>query len=164
MHIWAVWSGLHCVKMVSHWFLKQQNPQNQQTIRKHSFSRIQLPICHACLPREPVLAVPQSSKCNPDWRSAGQLCQLWYAQRRPREDTVTVSYGIPDVGLETCNIWRWPQRNTNDWRSYSMDEQSFTVPARLIQSVNPTISKTHVWIPFYLLQSSVLVALTASLF
>jgi len=47
---------------------------------------------------------------------------------------------------------------------YTMGEQSFTVPGRLIQSVNPTTSKTHLSIPFYLLQSTVLVALTASLF
>ena len=38
------------------------------------------------------------------------------------------------------------------------------VPGQLIQSINPTTSKTHAHIPFYLLQSSVLVALTASLF
>lgn len=38
------------------------------------------------------------------------------------------------------------------------------VHGQLIQSINPTTSKTHVHIPFYLLQSSVLVTLTASLF
>jgi hypothetical protein len=45
-----------------------------------------------------------------------------------------------------------------------MSEQSFVVPGRLIQSVNPTTSKSHLSIPFYLLESTVLVALTASLF
>ena len=45
-----------------------------------------------------------------------------------------------------------------------MGEQSFTLPGWLIQSVNPTISKTHRSIPFYLLESTVLVALTASIF
>ena len=45
-----------------------------------------------------------------------------------------------------------------------MAEWSFTVPGHLIQSINPTTSKTHLSIPFYLLQSTVLVALTASLF
>ena len=45
-----------------------------------------------------------------------------------------------------------------------MAELSFTAPGRLIQSVNPTTSKTHLSIPFYLLQSTVLVALMASLF
>src|SRR5277367_3479207 len=52
----------------------------------------------------------------------------------------------------------------HDWRTYMMTEQLFTVPGRLIQSINPTTSKTHLSIPFYLLQSTVLVALTASLF
>lgn len=46
----------------------------------------------------------------------------------------------------------------------TIDEQSFTVPGCLIQSVNPTTSKTYLSIPFYLLQSTVLVALMASLF
>ena len=45
-----------------------------------------------------------------------------------------------------------------------MPGRSFTVPRRLIQSVNPTTSKTHLSIPFYLLQSTILVALTTSLF
>ena len=45
-----------------------------------------------------------------------------------------------------------------------MGEQSFAVPGHLIQSVNPTTLKTHLNIPFYLLQSTVLVALMASLF
>jgi hypothetical protein len=45
-----------------------------------------------------------------------------------------------------------------------MSEHSFTVPGSLIQSINPTTSKTHLSISFYLLQSTVLVALTASLF
>src|SRR5260221_6788918 len=44
-----------------------------------------------------------------------------------------------------------------------MDEQSFTVPGCLIQSVNPTTLKTHLSVPFYLLQSMDLVTLTASL-
>ena len=44
-----------------------------------------------------------------------------------------------------------------------MGEESPTVLGRLIQSVNPT-AKTHLTIPFYLLQSTLLVALTANLF
>ena len=45
-----------------------------------------------------------------------------------------------------------------------MGKQSFTVPGHLIQSINPMTSITHLRIPFYLLQSTVLVALMASLF
>ena len=52
----------------------------------------------------------------------------------------------------------------HDWRTYTVKEHSFTVPGYLIQVVNPTISTTHTKFPFYLLQSSVLVALTASIF
>ncbi|KAF8810813.1 hypothetical protein BYT27DRAFT_7221830 [Phlegmacium glaucopus] len=52
----------------------------------------------------------------------------------------------------------------NNWRTYMMDKHSFTVPGRLVHSIDPTTSKTHLSMPFYLLQSTVLVALTASLF
>ena len=45
-----------------------------------------------------------------------------------------------------------------------MAERSFTVPGHLIQSINPMTSKTHLSILFYLLQSTILVALMASLF
>lgn len=62
------------------------------------------------------------------------------------EDTVTVSYQM--LGLRPATFDD-DSEGIHDWRSYSMDEQSFTVPAWLIQSINPTISKTHVRIPFY---------------
>ena len=56
----------------------------------------------------------------------------------------------------------------HDWRAYTIKEHSSTVPGRLIQSVNPTLSETHTdtasGLPFYLFQSTFLVALTASLF
>jgi hypothetical protein len=77
------------------------------------------------------------------------------------EETVTVSYQV--LGLRPTTLADDPD-GRHDWRTYTMSEQSFTVPGRLIQSVNPTTSKTHLSIPFYLLQSTVLVALTASLF
>ena len=77
------------------------------------------------------------------------------------EETVTVSYQM--LGLRPATIADDPD-GRHDWRTYTVGEQSFTVPGRLIQSVNPATSKTHLSIPFYLLQSTVLVALTASLF
>ena len=77
------------------------------------------------------------------------------------EETVTVSYQM--LGLRPATLADDPN-GQHDWRTYMMAERSFTVPGRLIQSVNPTTSKTHLSIPFYLLQSTVLVALTASLF
>ena len=77
------------------------------------------------------------------------------------EETVTVSYQM--LGLRPATLADDPDGH-HDWRTYTTDERSFTVPGRLIQSINPTISKTHLSIPFYPLQSTVLVALTASLF
>jgi hypothetical protein len=52
----------------------------------------------------------------------------------------------------------------HDWRTYTIKEHSFTVPGCLIQVINPTVLTTHMQFPFYLLQSSVLVALTVSIF
>ncbi|KAF8155871.1 hypothetical protein B0H34DRAFT_798966 [Crassisporium funariophilum] len=77
------------------------------------------------------------------------------------ENTVTVSYQM--LGLRPANIDDNPEAK-HDWRTYRMDKQLFTVPGRLIQPINPALSKTHIHIPFYLFQSTVLVALTASLF
>jgi hypothetical protein len=77
------------------------------------------------------------------------------------EETVTVSYQM--LGLRPATLADDPD-GQHDWRTYMIAERSFTVPGRLIQSVNPTTSKSHLSIPFYLLQSTVLVALTASLF
>ena len=77
------------------------------------------------------------------------------------EETVKVSYQM--LGLRPATLADDPD-GQHDWRTYMMAERSFTVPGRLIQSVNPTISKSHLSTPFYLLQSTVLVALTASLF
>jgi hypothetical protein len=77
------------------------------------------------------------------------------------EETVTVSYQM--LGLRPATLADDPD-GKHDWRTYMMAERSFTVPGHLIQSVNPTTSKTHLSIPFYLLQSTVLVVLTASLF
>ena len=73
------------------------------------------------------------------------------------EDTATVSYQM--LGLRPATLVDDPD-GRHDWRTYMTAEQSFSVPGRLIQSVNPTTSKTHLSIPFYLLQSTVLVALT----
>jgi len=77
------------------------------------------------------------------------------------EDTVTVSYQM--LGLRPATSEDDPDQK-HDWRTYTIEERSFTVPGHLIQVVNPTLSKTHTNIPFYLFQSSVLIALTASIF
>lgn len=53
---------------------------------------------------------------------------------------------------------------TKESARWGLGEHSPTVLGHLIQSVNPTASKTHLIIPFYLLQSTFVVALTASLF
>lgn len=78
------------------------------------------------------------------------------------EDTVTISYQM--LGLRPATSDDDPDLK-NDWRTYTIEERSFMVPGRLIQVVNPTISSTHIVdMPFYLFQSSMLVALTASIF
>jgi hypothetical protein len=76
------------------------------------------------------------------------------------DDTVTVSYQL--LGLRSATNDDDPDHK-HDWRMHPIKEHSFTVPGRLIQPVNPTVSKTT-GLPFYLLESAVLVALTASLF
>ena len=81
------------------------------------------------------------------------------------EDTVTVSYQM--MGMRPTTLADDPD-GKHDWRTYTIKEHSSTVPGRLIQSVNPTLSETHTdtasGLPFYLFQSTFLVALTASLF
>jgi len=77
------------------------------------------------------------------------------------EETVKVSYQM--LGLRPATLADDPE-GSNDWRTYTTDEHSFTVPGHLIQFVNPTTSKSVLSMPFYLLQSTVLVAITASLF
>ena len=78
------------------------------------------------------------------------------------EETVKVSYQM--LGLRPATLADDPE-GRNDWRTYMTDERSFTVPERLVQSLNPTTSKSvPLSMPFYLLQSTVLVAITASIF
>jgi hypothetical protein len=77
------------------------------------------------------------------------------------EEVVTVSYQM--LGLRPATLADDPE-GRHDWRTYMMNECSFTVPGCLIQSINPTTSETHLSMPFFLLQSTVLVAFTASLF
>ncbi|KAF8161442.1 hypothetical protein B0H34DRAFT_673382 [Crassisporium funariophilum] len=77
------------------------------------------------------------------------------------EETVSVSYQM--LGLRPATLVDDPE-GSNDWRTYMMKEHSYTVPGRLVQSIDPTTSKTPLGMPFYLLQSTVLVALSASLF
>jgi len=77
------------------------------------------------------------------------------------EDTVTISYQM--LGLRPATSHDDPDQN-HDWRTYTTQEHSFMVSGRLIQVMNPTLSVTHTDIPFFLFQSSILVALTASIF
>jgi hypothetical protein len=76
------------------------------------------------------------------------------------EETVTVSYQI--VGLRPATVNEDPE-SVHDWRTYHMaDENSFTVPGRLIQPINPTTSNVETG--WYLFQSTMLVTLAASIF
>lgn len=69
------------------------------------------------------------------------------------------------LGLRPTSLVDDPN-GIHDWRTYTMEEHSFTVPGQLVQSINPVTSNTQAALsmPFYLLQITVLVALTASLF
>lgn len=77
------------------------------------------------------------------------------------EETVVVSYQI--LGLRPAMSDNDPELK-HDWRTYSMEERSFSAPGKLIQSINLALSVVHKTMPFYLFESSVIVALTASIF
>jgi hypothetical protein len=77
------------------------------------------------------------------------------------EETVKVSYQM--LGLRPASLVDDPN-GIHDWRTYAMEEHSFTVPGQLVQSINPATSNAALSMPFYLLQSTVLIALAASLF
>jgi len=77
------------------------------------------------------------------------------------EDTVTVSYQM--LGLRPATSADDPELK-HDWRTYLIEEKSFSAPGKLIQSLDPALSVTHTTLPFYLFESTVIVALTASIF
>jgi hypothetical protein len=77
------------------------------------------------------------------------------------EDTVTVSYQM--LGLRPATSDDDPELK-HDWRTHSMQERTFSVPGKLVQSIDPALSFTHKTMPFYLFESTVIVALTASIF
>ena len=77
------------------------------------------------------------------------------------EGLVVVSYQL--LGLRPATSVDDPLMK-HDWRTYTMEEHTFTVPGRLIQPVNPSVSFQDAHKPCYLLESTVLVVLTASLF
>jgi len=77
------------------------------------------------------------------------------------EGMVVVSYQL--LGLRPATLADDPLMK-HDWRTYAMEEHTFTVPGRLIQAINPSVSMQDLNKPFYLLESTVLVALAASLF
>jgi hypothetical protein len=79
-----------------------------------------------------------------------------------QEDTVSISYQL--LGLRPATSEDvGEQTKYHDWRSYAISEHTFTVPGRLIQSINPEISMSTTQHPYFLLESTVLVAVTASL-
>ena len=116
---------------------------------------------------DPIATFLYSEKCF--WISVGEVNDIkingnpaeFVPIKMLNEDTVTISYQMLGVHPATSDDNPGQQ---NDWRTYAIQEHSFTVPSHLIQVMNPTISVTHMNIPFYLFQSSVLVALTASIF
>jgi hypothetical protein len=77
------------------------------------------------------------------------------------EGTVVVSYQI--LGLRPAMSNDDPALKHN-WRTYSMHEKSFSASGKLIQTLDPALSVTHTTMPFYLFESTVIVALTASIF
>ncbi len=77
------------------------------------------------------------------------------------EGTVVVSYQI--LGLRPATSNDDPALK-HDWRTYSMHKKSFSAPGKLIQTLDPALSVTHTTKPFYLFESTVIVALTASIF
>lgn len=56
------------------------------------------------------------------------------------EETVTVSYQMLGLRPAMSDDDLEPRY---DWRTYSMEEKSFLVPGKLIQSIDPTLSVTH---------------------
>ncbi len=77
------------------------------------------------------------------------------------EGTVVVSYQI--LGLRPATSNDDPALK-HDWRTYSMHKKSFSASGKLIQTLDPALSVTHTTMPFYLFESTVIVALTASIF
>jgi len=78
-----------------------------------------------------------------------------------QEPTVIISYQI--LGLRPSTSDDDPTQ-THDWRTCTTQEQSFMVPGRLVQSINPTMTTKDIRNIFYLLESTVLVAFSASIF
>ena len=77
------------------------------------------------------------------------------------EATVMVSYQM--LGLRPATSADDPELK-HDWRTYSMEEKTFLTPGKLIQSLDPALLITHTTLPFYLFESTIIVALTASIF
>jgi hypothetical protein len=80
------------------------------------------------------------------------------------ENTVSISYQV--LGLRPASSDDDPSQK-HDWRTCRLSqEQTFTVPGRIIQSINPKLADINdVRVPgFYLLDSQVIAALASSLF
>lgn len=80
-----------------------------------------------------------------------------------KEKITTISYQL--LGLQPATINNDPSQQ-NDWHTYCMFEQLFTIPGLLVQPVDPVISTTHAagLVPWYLFGSAVLVVLAVSVF
>ena len=72
------------------------------------------------------------------------------------EKVITVSYQL--LGLRPATTIDDTDMQ-HGWRSYAIPERSFTVPGRLVQTINPTIPTQILSQPYYSLESSFLVAL-----
>jgi hypothetical protein len=80
------------------------------------------------------------------------------------ENTVSISYQV--LGLRPASSDDDPSQK-HDWRTCRLSqEQTFTVPGRIIQSINPKLADINdPRVPgFYLLDSQVIAALASSLF
>ena len=129
----------------------QQLPQSEQLV---------LAICD--------LIVSFLSSDNQIWLCIGEVNSLkvdgkaaeYVPHEMLPEKVVTVSYQL--LGLRPATTLDDADMN-HDWRSYTIPEHSFTVPGRLVQAINPTISTQNLNEPYYLLESTFLVALTANL-
>jgi hypothetical protein len=80
-----------------------------------------------------------------------------------QEDTVSISYQLLGLRPATTSEDVDKQIKHHDWRSYAISEHTFTVPGRLVQSINLEVSMSTMHHSYFLLQSTFLVAITASL-
>ncbi|TFY55061.1 hypothetical protein EVG20_g9459 [Dentipellis fragilis] len=76
------------------------------------------------------------------------------------EETVQVTYQAYSLVCATAND---DSTHKHDWQTHDLLPLKFKVPGVLVQPINPTISASAERAPFYLFETSILVALTSSL-